>query len=82
MKKKNLQLKLNLKKHTVTDLNAVTGGIQDAVKTQPEICVKATEGYASQCCPACRSGCNATMVKELCDVVVQSLAAREDNFCA
>lgn len=81
MKKKNLQLKLNLKKQTVLDLssqNKVNGGRPDTGTIVSNDCQRTvvncpTQGHASQCCPGCRSGCNATMVKELCEIVLESV---------
>lgn len=78
MKKKNLDLKLNLKKQTVTDLNAVTGGrpVDPTLLTndcQRTVVQCETQGTAWPCCPGCRSGYNATMVKDLCGVVLETV---------
>lgn len=86
MKKKNLQLKLNLKKQTVLDLsaqNTIHGGKPDT-SVLSNACQATVANCATQvmpCCPGCRSGFNATLVKEMCDVVLQSVDAAERAAC-
>ena len=75
MKKSNLDLKakLTFSRETVLSLTAqktVNGG-QDVNNSAVKAC--AVTMAMPQCCPACRSGFNATMAKEFCVDVLGSI---------
>lgn len=76
MKKSNLNLKakLTFSRETVLSLTAqqtVSGGAQEADNSLVKAC--AVTMLMPQCCPACRSGANATVAKEFCVDVLGSI---------
>lgn len=82
MKKKNLQLKLNLSKETVLNLSAKdgvkggapgTGGVLLSDDCARTVINCDTQGTVMPCCPGCRSGANATLVKQYCDIVLDTV---------
>lgn len=73
--KKNTPVKLSLTRKTVMSLSAqqtVAGGI-DVAASDLRKCVPLTVA-PPQCCPACRSGANATVAKEFCMDILDGLA--------
>lgn len=76
MKKQNLQLKLNLKKQTVTELNAVKGGAPNNLPSRV-ICKEtaACDTQVHPCCPACLSGFSQSVAADICAVTIESINA-------
>lgn len=73
--KKNTPVKLTLSRKTVMSLSAqksVNGGIEAAPVSEAKGCALMTM-TPPQCCPACRSGANATVAKEFCIDILDSI---------
>ncbi len=72
---KKTPLKLSLTRKTVMSLSAqqnVSGGIENVAISEVKACAPLTM-TPPQCCPACRSGANATVAKEFCIDILESI---------
>ena len=73
--KKNTPVKLSLTRKTVMSLSAqkaVNGGIEVIPVSEVKACSPLTM-TPPQCCPACRSGANATVAKEFCVSILDTI---------